>query len=151
MERNQDIRNIAIIAHVDHGKTTLVDCLMKEGGIYREAYAGETFELASGLLSGGFRPSRAVSLSLAVRYGDRIDYANAEEGRRFYVNPYTRISLGRHFRFAVDYAYERLKVDPGELYHAHLGEVFRFGEYRHGGRVYLNAHFRPFNHLRGVT
>ncbi len=35
MKRN-DIRNIAIIAHVDHGKTTLVDEMLKQGGIYRE-------------------------------------------------------------------------------------------------------------------
>ena len=35
MLRN-DIRNIAIIAHVDHGKTTLVDEMLKQGGVYRE-------------------------------------------------------------------------------------------------------------------
>lgn len=32
----EDLRNIAIIAHVDHGKTTLVDEMLKQGGVYRE-------------------------------------------------------------------------------------------------------------------
>ena len=33
---NENIRNIAMIAHVDHGKTTLVDCLLKQAGAFRE-------------------------------------------------------------------------------------------------------------------
>ena len=36
MASQEQIRNIAIIAHVDHGKTTLVDEMLKQGGIYRE-------------------------------------------------------------------------------------------------------------------
>ena len=35
MERREDIRNIAIIAHVDHGKTTLVDAMLRQSGLFR--------------------------------------------------------------------------------------------------------------------
>ena len=37
--RNENLRNIAIIAHVDHGKTTLVDQMLKQSGVYRENQA----------------------------------------------------------------------------------------------------------------
>src|SRR5438105_13264771 len=39
MNRREDIRNIAIIAHVDHGKTTLVDFMLNQTGVFRQNQA----------------------------------------------------------------------------------------------------------------
>src|ERR1700752_2568706 len=36
MKQRDDIRNIAIIAHVDHGKTTLVDAMLRQSGTFRD-------------------------------------------------------------------------------------------------------------------
>lgn len=58
MTQRKDIRNIVIIAHVDHGKTTLVDCLLRQSGQFRESQlAGERI-----LDSGDIEKERGITI-----------------------------------------------------------------------------------------
>ena len=65
----EDLRNIAIIAHVDHGKTTLVDQMLKQGGVYRENQAtGERV-----MDSGDLERERGITIlakNTAIHYKD---------------------------------------------------------------------------------
>ena len=67
--QNEKLRNVAIIAHVDHGKTTLVDQMLKQGGVYRENQ--ETVERV--MDSNDLERERGITIlakNTSVRYGD---------------------------------------------------------------------------------
>ena len=67
--QNDHLRNVAIIAHVDHGKTTLVDEMLKQGGVYRENQ--ETVERV--MDSGDLERERGITIlakNTAVHYKD---------------------------------------------------------------------------------
>ncbi len=65
----EDLRNVAIIAHVDHGKTTLVDGLLKQGGIYRDNQETVTRVMDSGDLEKE-RGITILAKNTAVHYKD---------------------------------------------------------------------------------
>jgi GTP-binding protein len=64
-----DLRNIAIIAHVDHGKTTLVDEMLKQGGVYRENQATTERVMDSGDLERE-RGITILAKNTAIHYND---------------------------------------------------------------------------------
>ncbi|MCR4751786.1 MAG: GTP-binding protein, partial [Eubacterium sp.] len=73
MTKRDDIRNVAIIAHVDHGKTTLVDKLLRQSGIFRENQAVQERVMDSGDLERE-RGITILSKNTAVDYkGTKIN------------------------------------------------------------------------------
>lgn len=64
-----DLRNVAIIAHVDHGKTTLVDEMLKQGGVFRENQAVADRVMDSNDLERE-RGITILAKNTSVRYGD---------------------------------------------------------------------------------
>ena len=67
--KNERIRNIAIIAHVDHGKTTLVDAMLRQGGAFRDNQIVEERVMDSNDLEKE-RGITIMSKNTAIRYGD---------------------------------------------------------------------------------
>ena len=68
MKTRSDIRNVAIIAHVDHGKTTLVDAMLKQSGVFREGQQVATRVLDSNPLERE-RGITILAKNTAVRHG----------------------------------------------------------------------------------
>ena len=72
--KREDVRNIAIIAHVDHGKTTLVDELLKQSGVFRENRGGGRAGHGTPMISSGNVEITILSKIQAVFYkGTKIN------------------------------------------------------------------------------
>ena len=71
MPQRSDIRNVAIIAHVDHGKTTLVDALLRQSGVFSAHEAeGLTDLVMDSMDQERERGITILAKNAAVRYGD---------------------------------------------------------------------------------
>ncbi len=68
MRVREDIRNVAIIAHVDHGKTTLVDAMLRQSGVFREGQVVETRVMDSNPLERE-RGITILAKNTAIRHG----------------------------------------------------------------------------------
>jgi GTP-binding protein len=71
IERRADRRAVAIVAHVDHGKTTLVDALLKQAGTFRVGQQVEECIMDSGDLERE-RGITILAKNTAIRYGDTV-------------------------------------------------------------------------------
>ena len=78
MPANERLRNVAIVAHVDHGKTTLVDHMLRQAGTFREneAVVDRVMEKLEGVVQR--HRERAIDRSHAAPVGEPDGFVPAE-------------------------------------------------------------------------
>ena len=98
---------------------------------------------------GGLRPSAMVWAHLYWQYGDQIDYANTQLGKRFQLNPSMELLLGLHIKLEMNHTWEILDVDRGRLYTANVSR-FKF-TYQFTKRMFLRAVLQNVVYERNVS
>ena len=73
--------------------------------------------------SGEFQLTEDVELGAEIFYGDAIDFSGERPATRYRLTPSIELFGGRHIQVELDHAYERLWVDEGRLYEAHLSDL----------------------------
>ncbi len=128
--------------------------MQSHASIYSEfgsdRYDGKTFKNVFWLAGcAGIRPSSMVFAHLGWTFGDRIDYANTRLGTRYQLSPMIELLLGLHIRLELNHTWERLDVDAGRLYTAHLSSM-KF-TYQFTKRMFLRAILQSVDYDRNTS
>ena len=124
-----DLRNIAIIAHVDHGKTTLVDCLLQQAGAFRENQAVAERALDSNDLERERGITILAKCTSVERDGIRINI----------VDPPDMSVLVKARGGGVDYIYSLLQGYEDAPSGVTLDEGVHYNKYMYGNKIKMAA------------
>jgi hypothetical protein len=84
---------------------------------------GELFDVQSIRNWIAIRPNGLVRMEMFSRFGDQIDFDNTRPGRQISLNPEISLNLGLRIRTDLDYTYQRMNVEDGRLFDAHLSQL----------------------------
>ena len=92
-------------------------------GTRNEYWDGELFDLKFIRNWFAVRPNGILRLEMFSKFGDQIDFDNTRPGREVSLNPEISLNLGLHLRTDLDYNYQRMNVEEGRLFEAHLSQL----------------------------
>jgi len=86
---------------------------------------------------GNVQPRAGLQIGVNLDTGDRIDYANTRLGQILTIGPELNMQVGKHLQLHLQYNYQQLDVDGGNLYHTSLADMRV--TYQFGIRSFLRA------------
>ena len=89
----------------------------------KQFWDGQVFDLNNIRNFVGIRPSGMIRLEMFSRFGDQIDFDNTRPGKQVFLSPEISLNLGLHVRADLEHTYQRLDVDEGQLFDAHLSQL----------------------------
>ncbi|HKH45752.1 MAG TPA: DUF5916 domain-containing protein [Thermoanaerobaculia bacterium] len=106
----------------------------------QEYFQGVTYHNTRYSIAGAFQPSGGSNLSMEVRWGEAIDFANNREGEFIALTPSLDLRLGRRFEGGLDWTRQTFDVRGGRLFTVDLAQTRML--YHFSGRSFLRAIFQ---------
>ncbi|MDX1623157.1 MAG: DUF5916 domain-containing protein [Gemmatimonadota bacterium] len=88
-----------------------------------ESFAGEIFDLFEPRAFVQIRPTGWLRLNTFMGFGEEIDFANARKADEVFLSPEVGLRIGRPLELSFEHTYQRLSIDEGRVFTAHLSEL----------------------------
>jgi hypothetical protein len=114
----------------------------------KDCYQGEEYGANRLFLWAGITPTGSTNLHFAINAGDRIDYDNSREGKRYTFDLGIEQKIGRHFTFSINHTYQRMDVDSKRLFDANVSNLRLI--YQFNRRTFLRLNLQNVEYSRNL-